>query len=212
MPPWTYLGGSDLLKDTRNIVLPIYSQHPKSESPVSAAGAPSPIASASSAGPVGVPPSIQSPVIKTVNPGDRVNIPCSLANPGGSIQFAKDDQPIILVSAHTHTHCHPPLFLAYSWRLIDCLQLISSNCITLITVPSRSISFYHIRFVHCICPRPIVGLWLRPLPTGHIERWSGLAHHQPGQYKGRGPLAVLAPRRERQRQTEDIHHTVGRDK
>ena len=33
-----------------------------------------------------------------VNPGDRVNIPCSLANMGGSIQFAKDYQPIILDS------------------------------------------------------------------------------------------------------------------
>lgn len=40
--------------------------------------------------------------IRTVNPGDRVNIPCSLANMGGSIQFAKDDQPIILDSGCAH--------------------------------------------------------------------------------------------------------------
>lgn len=37
-----------------------------------------------------------------MNPGDRVNIPCSLANMGGSIQFAKDDQPIILDSGCAH--------------------------------------------------------------------------------------------------------------
>ncbi|KAG9510765.1 hypothetical protein GZH46_00680 [Fragariocoptes setiger] len=43
-----------------------------------------------------------APSVRTVNPGDRVNIPCSLANPGGSIQFAKDDQPIILDSGCTH--------------------------------------------------------------------------------------------------------------
>lgn len=42
------------------------------------------------------------PQIRTVNPGDRVNIPCSLANMGGSIQFAKDDQPIILDSGCAH--------------------------------------------------------------------------------------------------------------
>lgn len=42
--------------------------------------------------------SSSSPLVRTVNPGDRVNIPCSLSNAGGSIQFAKDDQPIILDS------------------------------------------------------------------------------------------------------------------
>uniref|UniRef100_A0A6G1SHZ8 Ig-like domain-containing protein n=1 Tax=Aceria tosichella TaxID=561515 RepID=A0A6G1SHZ8_9ACAR len=42
------------------------------------------------------------PLVRTVNPGDRVNIPCSLANMGGSIQFAKDDQPIILDSGCAH--------------------------------------------------------------------------------------------------------------
>lgn len=41
-------------------------------------------------------------LVRTVNPGDRVNIPCSLANMGGSIQFAKDDQPIILDSGCVH--------------------------------------------------------------------------------------------------------------
>lgn len=41
-------------------------------------------------------------LVRTVNPGDRVNIPCSLANVGGSIQFAKDDQPIILDSGCAH--------------------------------------------------------------------------------------------------------------
>lgn len=41
---------------------------------------------------------LASSLIRTVNPGDRVNIPCSLSNTGGSIQFAKDDQPIILDS------------------------------------------------------------------------------------------------------------------
>lgn len=41
-------------------------------------------------------------LVRTVNPGDRVNIPCSLANMGGSIQFAKDDQPIILDSGCAH--------------------------------------------------------------------------------------------------------------
>lgn len=43
-----------------------------------------------------------SSLVRTVNPGDRVNIPCSLANMGGSIQFAKDDQPIILDSGCVH--------------------------------------------------------------------------------------------------------------
>jgi len=43
-----------------------------------------------------------NPLVRTVNPGDRVNIPCSLANMGGSIQFAKDDQPIILDSGCAH--------------------------------------------------------------------------------------------------------------
>lgn len=43
-----------------------------------------------------------NPLIRTVNPGDRVNIPCSIANTGGSIQFAKDDQPIILDSGCAH--------------------------------------------------------------------------------------------------------------
>lgn len=42
------------------------------------------------------------PLVRTVNPGDRVNIPCSLANMGGSIQFAKDDQPIVLDSGCAH--------------------------------------------------------------------------------------------------------------
>lgn len=46
--------------------------------------------------------SAANPLIRTVNPGDRVNIPCSLANMGGSIQFAKDDQPIILDSGCAH--------------------------------------------------------------------------------------------------------------
>jgi hypothetical protein len=44
----------------------------------------------------------KQPLVRTVNPGDRVNIPCSLANMGGSIQFAKDDQPIILDSGCAH--------------------------------------------------------------------------------------------------------------
>lgn len=44
------------------------------------------------------PSSVQQAPIRNVNPGDRVNIPCLLANQGGSIQFAKDDQPIILDS------------------------------------------------------------------------------------------------------------------
>lgn len=44
------------------------------------------------------PPPPPPPLIRSVNPGDRVNIPCSLSNAGGSIQFAKDDQPIILDS------------------------------------------------------------------------------------------------------------------
>lgn len=43
-----------------------------------------------------------NPLVRTVNPGDRVNIPCSLANMGGSIQFAKDDQPIVLDSGCAH--------------------------------------------------------------------------------------------------------------
>lgn len=43
-----------------------------------------------------------NPLVRTVNPGDRVNIPCSLANMGGSIQFAKDDLPIVLDSGCAH--------------------------------------------------------------------------------------------------------------
>lgn len=37
---------------------------------------------------------------KTLNPGDRIHIPCPLMSPGGSVQWVLNNKPILLVSVH----------------------------------------------------------------------------------------------------------------
>ena len=43
--------------------------------------------------------SVSDAITKMINPGDRLNIPCSVGlTPGGSVQWVQNGKPILLVS------------------------------------------------------------------------------------------------------------------
>lgn len=42
--------------------------------------------------------SVNKAITKMINPGERINIPCSVVSPGGSVQWVQNGKPILLVS------------------------------------------------------------------------------------------------------------------
>jgi hypothetical protein len=46
----------------------------------------------------GVNSSVNNAITRMINPGDRINIPCSVVSPGGSVQWVQNGKPILLVS------------------------------------------------------------------------------------------------------------------
>ena len=70
-------------------------------------------------------------ITKMVNPGDRINIPCSVGlTPGGSVQWVQNGKPILLVSRRLYrdlTECW--LWLEASDRSLVCFcgNHINSN-------------------------------------------------------------------------------------